>query len=246
MAGFNPYYSIAKRLMRLRKKPIIVRRFGAIWKLYPNDWIDNRILICRPFEREQLKFARECFANEGLTVFFDAGANIGLYSVVLGTTIPKLTSIHAFEPVPQTHSRLVTNLDLNGLSSKATAYNYGLGARTETLDIVFNANSSGTSTLDDVEKSNPKRHFTTTQTVKICKFDSQFEKNGQRAFFKLDIEGHEGEALKGMEKYLANNNCVLQIELWQKNENKVVTWLAKRGYMVFNRIHHDVYFKRGD
>jgi hypothetical protein len=50
---FNPYFSIAKRLMRLRKKPMVVNRLGVFWLLYPNDWIDNRILIGRPFEREQ-------------------------------------------------------------------------------------------------------------------------------------------------------------------------------------------------
>ena len=84
MAGFNPYFSISKRLLRLRKKPIVARRMGAMWMLHPNDWIDNRMLIGRPFEREQLAFAQQCIKDNKLTHFFDCGANIGLYSVLLG------------------------------------------------------------------------------------------------------------------------------------------------------------------
>ena len=44
--------------MRLRSKPITARRQGANWELYPNDWIDNRLLIGRPFERTQIEFVK--------------------------------------------------------------------------------------------------------------------------------------------------------------------------------------------
>jgi len=242
MAGFNPYFSIAKRLVRLRKKPIIVNRLGAKWKLYPNDWIDNRLLIGRPFEREQLAFAQNCIRDKGLSVFFDCGANFGLYSVLIGNNISELETIHAFEPVANTHKKLTTNLALNGLTPKATAHNYGLGAKAETLTIAFDASSSGTATLDVDEQKNPKRHFKGRQQVVILPFDQQFTQTDQRAYLKLDVEGHEAEALKGMEKYLANNKCILQIELWEKNRAQIESWLDKRGYTAFHNIHHDIYF----
>lgn len=244
MAGFNPYFSVAKRLLRLRKKPILATRLGANWKLYPSDWIDNRLLIGRPFEQAQLKFAQECIAENGLTSFYDCGANIGLYSVLLGVGAPSLTALHAFEPVPKTWSRLCENLSLNGLRDKATAHNYGLGTKSETLIIAFDKKSSGTATLDQNEKNNPKRDFTDRQHVQIHSFDSQFNVSGTSAFLKLDMEGHEAEALMGMENMLANNDCFLQIELWEKNREQVKNWLAQRGYFVFHEIHHDIYFKR--
>ncbi len=246
MSGFNPYFSIAKRLLRLRKKPITAKRLGAVWKLYPNDWIDNRLLIGRPFEREQLDFAGKYITSNQITVFFDCGANFGLYSVLLGVNAPDLERIEAFEPVARTYSRLVTNLELNELSAKAAAHNYGLGAKAENLSIAFDASSSGTATLDLDEKNNPKRHFKHREQVEIRTFDSQFTDKGQRAFLKLDVEGHEAEALKGMENFLTNNQCVLQIELWEKNQEKIETWLGKRGYFAFHNIHHDVYFKRNN
>ena len=244
MAGFNPYFSVAKRLLRLRKKPMLAERLGARWRLYPADWIDNRLLIGRPFEREQLAFAQNCIAENNLTAFYDCGANIGLYSVLLGVKAPQLTQIHAFEPVPKTHARLVENLRLNDLLGKASAHNYGLGAKAETLTIAFNKKSSGTATLDLDEKDNPKRDFSDRQQVEIRIFDSQFKNAGLGAFMKLDMEGHEAQALVGMEEMLANNNCFLQIELWDKNRQQAIDWLAGRGYHHFHNIHHDVYFKK--
>lgn len=242
--GFNPYYSIAKRLLRLRKKPILAKRLGANWKLYPADWIDNRMLIGRPFERAQLAFAQDCIAENGLTAFYDCGANIGLYSVLLGVNSPLLTAIHAFEPVPKTYARLVENLRLNDLLETATAHNYGLGAKAEMLTIAFDKKSSGTATLDQDEKHNPRREFDGRLQVEIRTFDSQFDVSNTGAFMKLDMEGHEAYALAGMEKMLSNNNCYLQIELWDKNRQQVIDWLAERGYTVFHNIHHDIYFKK--
>lgn len=241
--GFNPYFSVAKRLLRLRKKPILAKRLGANWKLYPSDWIDNRMLIGRPFEREQLTFAQDCIAKNGLSTFYDCGANIGLYSVLLGINAVPLTAIHAFEPVPKTHARLVEHLGLNNLQDKVTAHNYGLGTKSETLTIAFDKKSSGTATLDQDEKNNPKRDFADRQDVQIHSFDSQFDISGTRAFMKLDMEGNEAEALIGMEKMLANNICFLQIELWDKNLEHVKQWLRERGYEAFHHIHHDIYFK---
>ena len=242
--GFNPYFSVAKRLLRLRKKPILAKRLGANWKLYPADWIDNRLLIGRPFEREQLAFAQDCIAKNNITAFYDCGANIGLYSVLLGINAEALTAIHAFEPVPKTYARLVENLGLNNLQDKTTAHNYGLGTKSETLTIAFDKKSSGTATLDQDEKNNPRREFNDRVKVEIHTFDSQFKVSRISAFMKLDMEGHEAEALIGMENMLANNNCFLQIELWDKNRQRVIDWLAERGYQVFHNIHHDIYFKK--
>jgi hypothetical protein len=47
-----------------------------------------------------------------------------------------------------------------------------------------------------------------------------------------------------MEKYLTNNNCILQIELWEQHYDEVVKWLELLGYSIFKNIGHDIYFKK--
>ncbi len=242
VALINPYFSLMKRLYHLTPNPRIAERLGALWLLYPRDWIDNRILIRRDFETKQIDCAIKYIADYKLTVFYDCGANIGLYSVLLGLEAKGLEAIHAFEPVSQTWVRLVTNLGLNNLMEKACAHQYGLGDVSETLMIAIDRNSSGTATLCETEKGNPKRHYAEQQRVEIKPFDLEFEQKDERAFFKIDLEGHEAQALVGMEKYLRNNICLLQIELWPRNEEAVAKWLVGRGYRLIDCIGSDNYF----
>lgn len=239
----NPYYSIAKRLLRLREKPLVVNRLGALWLLYPQDWIDNRILIGRPFETEQLDFAAQCITSNGITVFYDCGANIGLYSVIISLKIPELET-HSFEPVPQTWGRLVSNITLNNLSDRVTPHKCGLGSANECLDISIDNNSSGCATFDEAAQSNPKRNFKQNTKVQISVFDEKFQDVGRKSFFKIDVEGYEAKTLAGMERYLKNNDCILQIELWDQNYALITQWLKERGYSVFHKIGADAYFQK--
>ncbi len=241
--GFNPYFSIAKRLLRLRKKPMLAHRLGANWELYPSDWIDNRLLIGRPFERTQLDFAQTCIDKYKIDTFFDCGANMGLYSVVLGTRLPELTHIHSFEPVDRTYARLVKNLSLNNLQDTAKAHNFGLGDVAGHFEIVIEENSSGTASLDPNVTKNPRRNFQLSQKIDIRTFDSQFQNTDVRAFFKIDVEGHEAAALRGMKNFLEQNICILQIELWDEHKDNVTAWLAKCNYELFHEIDNDFYFR---
>jgi FkbM family methyltransferase len=237
----NPYFSISKRLLRLRHKPLVAKRRGALWLLFPNDWIDNRLLIGRPFEREQLSYAEQCINVHKLDYCFDCGSNFGLYSVTLGMKVERLEEMHAFEPVAKTWGRLVSNITLNNLNAKITAHNYGLGEKEETLTIVINPSSSGTASL----KTSEEQTITPTyieQKVQIFRFDDKFDQTGQRSFFKIDLEGHEKYALNGMKTYLANNQCILQVEQWKENRNIIHDLLKEFGYKKFHAINEDFYF----
>jgi hypothetical protein len=58
---------------------------------------------------------KKCFCNlsNQKTVAIDIGANIGLFTVTLSDV--GYSNIHSFEPVPQTFSRLETNVKNNQL-----------------------------------------------------------------------------------------------------------------------------------
>lgn len=234
--------SLKKRFAKLRKKPVTVRRLGAAWELHPRDWIDNRLFIGRAFEEEQLAFAQELIESRQVEVFFDCGSNIGLYSVLLGSRVPQLAALHAFEPVPSTWARLSKNLDLNDLLSRATPHNYGLGVTPAKSRIAIDQSSSGTATLNQSAKA--QRGLTDTQEIDIKVFDDEFKSTGQRAFFKIDVEGHEIQALRGMTNYLDNNHCVLQIEAWDNNQDALIQFLAPYDYVEFHRIGPDIYFEK--
>lgn len=240
--AFHPLLSLKKRAAKLRRKPVATERLGAMWELHTRDWIDNRLFIGRAFEVEQLEYAQKIIECRDIEVFFDCGSNIGLYSVLLGCRIPGLKTLNAFEPVPSTFARLTKNLELNSLSHRAAAHNFGLGATRTIAAIAMDTGSSGTATLNAEAKAH--RGFTNTQDIEIRVFDEEYPDKDKRAFFKIDVEGHEIEALKGMTAYLSNNKCVLQIEAWNDNDKVLAEFLEPYGYSEFHRIGPDIYFEK--
>jgi len=243
--AFHPFMSLKKHLARLRTQPVTVERLGARWTLYPRDWIDNRIFIGRPFEQAQIAFAQHCIESRDLRVFYDCGSNIGLYSVLLGCRVARLAQIHAFEPVKSTWERLQRNLDLNALSDRAAAHNFGLGDVATHTTIALDPQSTGTATLD--AKAKAARGFTDSQDIEIKVFDDIFparETGSEPAFFKIDVEGYEINALKGMARYLRLHDCILQIEAWDGNQDPLIEYLAGLGYAEFHRIGPDIYFEK--
>ncbi|MEW6404497.1 MAG: FkbM family methyltransferase, partial [Chloroflexota bacterium] len=50
-------------------------------------------------------------------VFFDVGANIGLYSLVASRLVGEIGVVHTFEPAGFTYETLLTNLRLNGTTN---------------------------------------------------------------------------------------------------------------------------------
>lgn len=83
----------------------------------------------RQLQEEQVGYKYGITLHAGACVF-DVGANIGLFSLLLGQCFPDLT-IYAFEPVPQVFEVLQRNMLLYGLPAKL--FSCGL-SRTETIE----------------------------------------------------------------------------------------------------------------
>lgn len=125
-------------------------------------------------------------------LFLDVGANVGTYTVLASGVCG--ASTFAFEPDPNTASRLRRNIELNSLGDRVEVYECALGAErgnapfTVGLDTVNRIASSGGSgtrsvrmeTLDDIVRDAPP------------------------AMMKIDVEGWELEVLSGAGRVLGN------------------------------------------
>ena len=58
-----------------------------------------------------------------------------------------------------------------------------------------------------------------------------FEFKNKFLVFKIDTEGFEHEVLVGAKKLLNNNNCILQVEVKNKNFQNVVNFLNSLSYI---------------
>ncbi|MEM6477249.1 MAG: FkbM family methyltransferase, partial [Pseudomonadota bacterium] len=122
--------------------------------------------------------------------FLDIGANQGLFSLIAGQNAA-CQSIVALEPVPDTHQRLSANLELNGLSDRATALNFGLSEKAETRTITLSKAHSGMATLgthaDQFRAENSEIMVKLATMTEVM----QHLPEGLPIFVKIDVEGHE-------------------------------------------------------
>ena len=133
---------------------------------------------------------------DAYSVFIDGGACVGDYCVLLSR---KNIKCFAFEPVLDNFNVLTKNLALNNLSGDITAYPFGLGAKNENIDFVFNPVNTGASHL-------AKNGDTANDKVEIRTFDSMLPlmaiPREEHILIKLDIEGMEPEAIRGAKNFI--------------------------------------------
>lgn len=81
------------------------------WLLLHNDMIGNSLLWGTFLEQDELGLVIRLL-RPGM-VFFDLGANQGVYSIVAAHAVGPRGRVHAFEPAPSEYKKLTMNIRLN-------------------------------------------------------------------------------------------------------------------------------------
>ena len=63
-------------------------------------------------------------------------------------------------------------------------------------------------------------------TCRAVRVDQQLDITGKLLVIKMDVEGHEMEAIEGLVGLLAKNRCILQVEIWSTPEEEMPRRLA--------------------
>lgn len=151
-------------------------------------------------------------------VFWDIGANVGLYSVLFGKRFPK-GQVVAFEPNNKLHSLLAKNLEINNISNclierKALSSHSGIGE-------MFSENSrpgAGRIKLEIDSSEAANKFEITTGDEYILQHPLLIP-----GLIKIDVEGHEPEVIKGMAQILSAHRPTLTIEVFKN------LWESERG-----------------
>jgi FkbM family methyltransferase len=168
-------------------------------------------------------------------VFIDIGANVGFHTLRVARALAKAGGkVISFEPIAGNRCRLINNIALNSLTNVCVEPT-GLGDSHELLN-VSHANPSG----GNVSLAS-RGQF--TEEIEITSLD-QWAMNHRLErvdTIKLDIEGAETIALKGMTNVLRRFQPVLLLEInpmWMKRLNtspqELLSLLNQQGYLVFD------------
>lgn len=212
-------------LRRLRNTPIDV--MGNKMFLDPTDNI--RLLargIHEPFETELFRQT----VKEG-DVVLDIGAHIGYYTLIASKIVGSSGKVYAFEPDPTFYSILERNIKLNGCKN-VIAINKAVNKESGEIKLFQPVKYANTTIVD---KGNEKKYIK-VQAVSIddCVDDVV-------DVVKMDIEGAEYIALKGMvETFRKNTRMKVFIEVSRPHMPKdvkphdILRFFAKRGFVIYN------------
>jgi FkbM family methyltransferase len=193
----------------------------------------NTIYSCKPFELTELRWCA-AWLSEGGT-FIDGGANIGLYSTYMATRCPQ-TKIHAIECFPKTFKDLEFIVRTLGLSSKIELHHAALSERDGLW--IENDCPPGLEECNQIRIVSAPNELT-IQTITLSQI--LLKCDVAPYLIKLDLEGHEFPAMKGMEIYFGQSpKCfpAILIEISDKsNQSDLRNW--------FSEHHYDLYFADG-
>lgn len=235
------HWSLLKRAYRLGQRYQVYKRLGKNWLLDNRNWVDQQLIIRRPYEVEQIARCRQLIRDNGLQCFFDIGANFGLYSVLLSDE--KVQEIHAFEPLPRNVHQLGANLYLNGLDGRVKVHEFALSDRGGKMDLFVDPSSTGVSTLLPSESRVRQNAYKNAMQIECRVFDEVFSFEGMRALVKMDVEGAEVMVLSGMSRFLSGNRLALQIETTPQTQEAVDLFMQKSGYRNTGKVGADAYYQ---
>lgn len=238
--------SLHKKILRFFKSSIIKETLGIKLCLNPKDWIDNRLLAEQPYEYDQLEYVYQLIKWHDIKIFYDCGANIGLYTCFIGGHCSWITDIYTFEPVPSVYERLKRNIELNSIKAHVRSFNIALGESQKTIPITYFDYSSGTSTFDNegsaTRQKKEKKHIEIA--AKMLPADDIAIWKDQKIFIKIDVEGSEMSVIEGMSSLLKDNLCFIQVELWDNHLEPFIKKMKSLKYKLIRQIGNDYYFMK--
>jgi len=176
------------------------------------------------------------FINNGDTVI-DIGANIGTTVLSLSKQVGEKGKVLAFEPQNHIAQCLNTNLTLNGITNVI-------------VDNAAISKKCGWAKINDKEFEESGRYgeagISKDGTTKIRTINLDEINLDSCSLIKIDIEGHEWDAIQGGEKFLKKHKPVLYMEA-KKDElgtKKFLKWFFDNGWVCY--WHYAFWFRKNN
>lgn len=202
-------YPLMEAVQKIAAEPVyetVRTKDRGLMKLRIDDWVQ----YCLYYNLYEPKYEKSMAAlMAGARTVLDIGANIGQYSMLFAT---KARRVIAFEPVPTLAAQLRENIALNKLGDTVRVVEAAVSDRNSKVAIyVADDSNSGMASLVS---------STTNRTIEVeaITIDSFLTANDVDSvdLIKMDIEGAELYALRGMTMLLRDQTPPLVLEMNEK------------------------------
>ena len=171
------------------------------------------------------------------SIFWDIGANIGLYSLY-SLTLKKKLNVVAFEPSPQNFTILTKNITLNKMSKNITAIPNPLDNMNNNISFLKEKDieeAGSKSTFDDNTEHNNYSNLYKT----ICLSIDYLIKNKVLEipnYIKIDVDGNERRIIEGASNTLNDKNIksiLIESNDANNEKEKIVQFLKIKEFKLY-------------
>lgn len=139
----------------------------------------------------------------------DIGANVGLYSLLLSRLVGKHGSVIAIEPDPDLFAALESSCRAN-TAENIELHNVAAAAEPGRVSLYRSLLNAGDNRIGSHDRAETTRQ-TVTQAVTV----DELVAGRSVDFIKMDVQGWEGQVLKGMRAVLESNPAIdVLFEFW--------------------------------
>lgn len=237
--GIGKHYPVKKTVMIIQKllKPDFAMVQGHKMYLDKNDSLNLAMNgTYGEFETDLVK--NEISSGD---VVIDIGGHIGYFTLIFAKLVGSEGRVFAFEPEPTNFEILCKNVEVNGyqnvvLEQKAASDKNG------TCELFVGQRSSGANRIYQPKKTKTQRFRSVmADTIRLDDYFSNSDLKNKIKFIKMDIEGAELLALKGMRDILQNNKALTIFTEFIKDAledagtdpKEMLNFLKKEGFEIY-------------
>ena len=184
--------------------------FGMRYEGNTGNYLDERLFYAGAYEKPILFLLRDimklAFNNQG--VFMDVGANTGQHSLFMSRYSKEVHAFEPYEPVLKKFRRMV---EINHIQN-TVIHAVGLGESNAKVPF-YKPPDKNLGTGSFVEGFKPDNSYLGVLEIRVG--DEVLQKSGVTsvALVKMDVEGYEKLALRGLRKTLQNSRPFVVFEL---------------------------------
>jgi FkbM family methyltransferase len=183
---------------------------GFDFKIHPRGELTEFLTLGPLFERTEMKLVASLL-KPGMKVV-DAGANIGLYSLLAARCVGEGGQIWSFEPSQTTYGLLLDNLALNGVTSVSA---HRLALSDSPGQLTLRSERGFGDLYRHLDYTEGAKAGDSVETVSVITLDEFADAQNIQAidFLKIDVEGGEFCLLKGARRLLSQSpNVIVMFE----------------------------------
>lgn len=197
-----------KAIHAQRNSPVLVELPGFNMYVRPNDNFIGAVIAREKRYEPHVTRVLTGLLAEGQT-FVDIGANIGYFSLLAASLIGRAGCIIAFEPNPANCDLLHRSIAANGFEELIALHPLAVAESRQTIHFSTAGVGSNGRVINPAEAA---AEVIALPTVEAVALDEALAGEERVDVIKLDIEGAEARAWRGMQAILARHKPVLLFE----------------------------------